>query len=221
MLTTKISHNNKTYEIEGLNEEEHMFNVLQESGTFYEIPFLEKVALLGIEGIYVDAGANIGNHTLFFANHTRCTHVFSIEPHQDVFNVLWRNMKRNKVSHTDVTLLNMAFMDREGFGFIPDPPVINSGVIRPRFVTPLENANCVIKQMDSVIDSVNFIKIDVEGLEVKVLRGASKLIEKCRPVIAAEACHDFHKKLLFDFFNEVGYTVFDKERHNYFARSAA
>ena len=39
---------------------------------------------------------------------------------------------------------------------------------------------------DLVLDPVDLIKIDVEGAEGLVIRGAQKLIDRCRPIVASE-----------------------------------
>jgi FkbM family methyltransferase len=63
------------------------------------------------------------------------------------------------------------------------------------------------------LDDLGFLKVDAQGSDLLVLRGARATIERCRPVITAEcerdlsALHgstadDYHR-----FFNEVGYQV--------------
>ena len=50
------------------------------------------------------------------------------------------------------------------------------------------NLEVTIKTLDSfALDDIDYIKIDAEGYELEALRGADKLIEKCRPFIHIEA----------------------------------
>jgi len=72
--------------------------------------------------------------------------------------------------------------------------------------------------LDNVIDEpVKLIKIDVEGCEFKVIKGALKLIKKYKPLIIIEA-NDFALEQMgtstdeiFSFMSEIGYDVYDLE----------
>ena len=55
------------------------------------------------------------------------------------------------------------------------------------FINNMDKENCMLKILDNYeIDNVDFIKIDVEGFENKVLEGGMKLIEKYKPYILIE-----------------------------------
>ena len=76
--------------------------------------------------------------------------------------------------------------------------------------------------MDSYgIQDVGFIKIDVEGHELMVLRGALNTIERNNPVICIEqndATEKWGKGKEFealDFLKDIGYTVVDTRKHDY------
>jgi hypothetical protein len=95
------------------------------------------------------------------------------------------------------------------------------GSIEPAVVGEHEDAKVETVQrrrLDSVIsDGVSFVKIDVEGHELSVLRGASGLIERCRPVFLVEAENRHHAGAtdsLFQFFRDAnyqGYFLRDRE----------
>lgn len=72
------------------------------------------------------------------------------------------------------------------------------------------------KRMDDLLDWADLIKIDVEGAELGVLRGAAKLIEKCQPLIMFESGpHDvlgFTKEGMFNFFSERNYGLLAPNR---------
>ena len=50
-----------------------------------------------------------------------------------------------------------------------------------------EMVECI--DIDSVIDNVTFIKMDVEGAEYKALEGAEKVIKECKPKLAISVYH--------------------------------
>jgi hypothetical protein len=66
-------------------------------------------------------------------------------------------------------------------------------------------------------DKISLIKVDVEGFEMKVLRGAQEVIKKFRPDLFVEV-NDANLRLqgdslemVFNFLKENGYCVFDPE----------
>ena len=66
---------------------------------------------------------------------------------------------------------------------------------------------------------VSFIKIDVEGNELKTIRGAENTIKKSKPIVYFE-CADVHMKNydydsgdIFDFFNRLNYTILDLDQN--------
>ena len=54
------------------------------------------------------------------------------------------------------------------------------------------------------------VKIDVEGAELEVLRGSSRLFEACRPIVLCEVIPDTAPEVT-EFFSSRGYQIFDGE----------
>ncbi len=77
-----------------------------------------------------------------------------------------------------------------------------------------EHFNCEIVRMEDVIKTqVTFIKIDVEGAELFVLRGAERILHESRPTILFEASgatreFGYEQDAVFDFLREHGYKFF-------------
>jgi FkbM family methyltransferase len=57
------------------------------------------------DGVVLDIGTNIGNHTLYFANECMAKKIISFEPAQDTFAMLQENIKINHLENV-VTLIN-------------------------------------------------------------------------------------------------------------------
>lgn len=74
--------------------------------------------------------------------------------------------------------------------------------------------DCEIVRLDDVIDArISFLKIDVEGAELFVLRGAQRTLRESRPVILFEAGDITHafgypQQAVFDFLSGFGYRFF-------------
>lgn len=76
-------------------------------------------------------------------------------------------------------------------------PGVHEHIQRPVQITTLDSFH---------LDNVDFIKIDVEGHELEVLKGAHNTIFKFRPTILVEVKDD-KLKLVTDFFGEMSYRI--------------
>jgi FkbM family methyltransferase len=155
------------------------------AGKVYEEEFLEYVRALGRVGEYVDVGAHLGTHSLWFAKMCPATRVHAIEPVRRYADVVRRNVAANElegkvtVHQTGVARQRgqaTNYMSKEHqIGFVDGDAV---GVTERFEVVPLD---------DIVQGPVALIKIDVEGMEADVLGGAARILAEHRPVIFAEA----------------------------------
>lgn len=142
-------------------------------GAFYEYTFLHYVRSLGLQGVYVDVGAYVGTHTVFFAMFCRATRVHAFEA-QPVFHTrLVTNTGLNGLAD-DVRTHRVALSDRSG------------GEVTLTFDE--ETAVAPVQRLDDLVDEpVAVIKIDVEGMEPQVIAGARRTIRRSHPVVFAEA----------------------------------
>lgn len=134
--------------------------------------------------VVVDAGANIGHHTLFAA--TIASHVHAFEPFPPVADKVREKIARNKLGN--VTLHPVGLGERAAR--LPyHPPSSNNtgtGSFHPSSsaTPPLELS--IVKGSEHLrecgVGHVDFLKIDVEGFEVAVLKGFDELLNHCRPV---------------------------------------
>ena len=153
----------------------------------------------------LDVGANFG--VIAQALETSGFNCVAFEPQPDIFNILCKNFKGEK--H------NCALGDIEGIGKMPlvlaDEPV-NYGGFRVGTKSILGAVDVPIHTLDSFgFKNVGLIKIDVETFEEKVLRGAEKLIEECRPILYVEDNKD--NPNLRSYILSLGYVL---EEHNPF-----
>jgi FkbM family methyltransferase len=141
--------------------------------------------------VVVDGGANCGIYTVAAARLVGSTgRVLSFEPGAESFSVLTKNIELNKF--TNVSASRAALSDREGkthlYHLEPGPNSFSMG--RP-INKAVESEEVVTRTLDEVfreehVHQVGLIKLDVEGAEELVLRGAARIINHSRPVIVFE-----------------------------------
>jgi len=127
----------------------------------------------------VDVGAHLGEYTIPCAK--LATRVISIEPNVDVLEVLKENIRVNALSN--VVTVNKAVYDSHGYrslNLFEDRTGMSSIVI-DQYERKMKTLEVEADTLDNIlsvlqIDKVDWIKVDVEGAEVNVLRGAKRII---------------------------------------------
>jgi FkbM family methyltransferase len=156
----------------------------------------ETVALLSAllsEGMtYVDVGANIGHHALIAASRVGergAIHAF--EPAPAMFEALRRNMRRNGCRN--VSCNNCALGDQQGVAQFYLSDISHScanSLARTVHVTDRQ-VSISVRTLDdyavaAAINRLDVLKVDVEGAELMVLRGAERTISQFQPLIVLE-----------------------------------
>lgn len=154
-------------------------------------------------GTVLDIGANIGNHMLYFCNECDAKKVYCFEPVERTFSILEKNVKLNHLEQR-VKLLQMGLGEKED-NVSAEYSIYNIGATRLK--SNGEQGNILLKRLDDlgIKEEIVFIKIDVEEMEISVLRGGMELIKKNKPYIMVES---FGNKILTikELLCEIGYT---------------
>ncbi len=159
-------------------------------------PALKKVFRSVIQkGDYVlDVGANIGFHTLYFAELVGATgQVRAFEPVPKNFKALEANIRLNNFNH--IKAQKMALSNKEEQLYIQaDENSENPGTFNLFELNGDTLIHCY--RGDEIIgtERVDFIKIDVEGYESFVIDGLLETIKKNRPRIIFEYDKHYHQK---------------------------
>jgi len=128
----------------------------------------------------IDVGGNVGR----WANHYAdiFENVTAFEPAD--YNI--ECFKTNTKNKSNITLNEYGLADKAGKGKLAVAIDNHLGSTR---VWPEDDGEIVLKTMDEHnYDIIDVLKIDVEGLEIPVLNGARKTLERCSPVIIIERC---------------------------------
>lgn len=155
------------------------------NGVFYEIEELQIIArYFKADQAFVDIGSNVGNHAIYVEKFLSPKSILLIEPNPEAIQILQLNLLLNGLSKVDTQFLGTGLSDHEETAVI-EIPINNLGGARLR---PQANAGVRIVTGDSLLRDrpVDFIKLDVEGLEMPALRGLQGTISTNRPTIFIE-----------------------------------
>lgn len=141
---------------------------------FYEQGMLDYIAALGLSGVYADIGSYIGTHAIYFATFCPADRVVAFEPRPNCLEHLRHNIEVNGLGDR-ITVYPFGLSDRDE-------------TVTVRLDRRDVSFEC--HRLDSLVtDPVAVMKLDVEGMETKVLAGATGILERSRPLLFAEA-HD-------------------------------
>ena len=169
-------------------ENREIYRILNEA-YFSEDPHEKKVLehlspILRRVKVFVDIGASLGQYTLFASKHMRGGHVLAIEADPIRFEELERNCRKwESLTDNKLTALHAAVCDKDGqTSFF----VTNSDVSGGLFEHDIRHK--AVDWHEIVVDcfrldtfflqrcSPDLVKIDVEGGELRVLRGAARIL---------------------------------------------
>lgn len=188
-----------------------------------EIGILPKFVFPG--SIVIDVGANCGQYTYPLSKLVGTSgKVLSFEPTGHAFEVL--KIVKSKLQLKNVELYKIALSDKKGRMEIKTP-VDNSGIPNIGLSSFTINESKTIKEMvdvdrlDSVLNiskvepmKISFVKCDVEGSELFVLKGAENLLKTAKPVLLLEVDEEhiraagYTVEHLFEFLENLGYAPY-------------
>lgn len=158
----------------------------------------------------IDAGANIGTHTIAFSNlvgPAGLVHAF--EPQRRNFHMLAGNVALNALDN--VICHHKAVGDANGE--IPLPPLppadvpFNFGAVSLSRASS-DDERVPLVTLDSLgLSACRLIKVDTEGMEPQVLDGARELIARCRPLLYLENSGQGSSKPLSQRLDALGYVA--------------
>jgi FkbM family methyltransferase len=168
----------------------------------------------------IDCGANIGVHTIEWAiAMTGWGSVLAIEAQERIYYALAGNIAINNCFNA--VAVHAAVSSKPGTMKIPTPNYTTPssfGSLELRYRPDTEFIGQPISYSENMIDirtvaldeynlpRVDFIKLDVEGMEMEALEGADKTIKRCRPVLLVEKIKSDSEQL-HRWFGDRGYIL--------------
>jgi len=175
----------------------------------------------------IDAGAYLGFHSVYMARYFRTVHAF--EPQVEIYRMLCANLLLNNcrnVIATNAALYNVTGHMKLADNAEQEIPVPghdggvdynhigNAAALAFHWVDAETPSTVPARTIDELgLTDLGFMKVDTQGSDLHVLRGARATIQRCRPVITAEferelaKIHDTTLDAFHRFFDELDYTL--------------
>lgn len=154
---------------------------------------------------FVDVGSHIGRFSILLGKNG--SNVLAIEASSSNYKQLSKNVSFNKLSN--VRTLNIGCSDKEEMGKL----VLTAGYTgQNTFLVGSESKNIEevkLRKLDDVVknemDNKDIIKIDVEGFEIRVLKGMKNILKNQNPIIVAEISSADQKNEINNFLKSFNY----------------
>lgn len=180
---------------------------------------LKKIIMTGNH--VIDIGANFGWYSTLFSRWVGDEgKVYSFEPLPDVFCELNNNIELNNLKNIET--FPFAISDEEGSAVISFPVSLGSeyaSIATTKIAEREYEAVCEVTRLDKLVEDigiaqVDFIKIDVEGNEINVLKGAEQTLLKYKPSLMIEVYEDQLERFntspsgIAGFLYKLGYSIY-------------
>lgn len=198
---------------------EYISDYIEQTKWYYEPKTIDYIKSLNLSNCSIlDVGANIGNHSVAISKVTNNCSIISFEPFDSNYNIL----KNNQIIHNSSNIQTYQYFvtskekSENTFYINPVWGECNLGYIK-------ESNSCGQEVTNHYIDlfrysNLKLIKIDVEGLELDVLKGSIETIEDHKPIIIAEHHTEYEHLVVLNYLSDFGYsleTIIEEDNKNY------
>jgi FkbM family methyltransferase len=191
-MKSRFLYNGKKVVIHTHDESEYIARIINTFHKFYEWPLLEHLKQYNPR-CFVDIGANIGNHSLFF-HMNGTTEIHAFEPQLKNFDLLELNCPF-------ANIYNVA-LGNELKNISMDDQPLNMGSCRV-----VDGKDTEMRLLDMYNLKPDLIKIDVEDMEVQVIEGAIETLKKHKPRLVIEHSDLQHFYNTYRLLKPLGYKV--------------
>ena len=155
--------------------------------------------------VAADIGANVGALTMLMAKVVgKDGVVLAVEPGPPIFSRLVKNLEWNPKIKSRVRTVQLGLSDSKGeLYWHEDPKNRGNAGLLDGYGIPVD-----VITLDELVSRENvrrldFVKIDVEGMELEVIKGGTRTFQEYKPVIYYETLTAFRQQRGFDIFAEI------------------
>ena len=191
---------------------------LREYGEFSEIELSLMSKFIMKDDVVFDIGSNIGAFTVPFAKKVgELGQVYAFEPQKVIHDLLQDNVNKNKLKNVKLFNVGMGEKKEElelneidyskvgnfgGVSFKYDSSSFTKNIKNKKYKVKITNLNEFME-----IEKCNFMKIDVELMELEILKGGKNFLKKFRPILWIEN-HQFYPNEINKFLLENDYNAY-------------
>ncbi len=157
------------------------------------------------DSVVVEIGAHIGTLTMVFSKLAKT--VYAFEPTKESFDLLNKNISLNECKNVISKQVGVGDkIESTKIGWIGNnnsgATILEGGMVTNEVLSSAENGstNSIETKIDLInldvltLDRLDYLKIDVEGYEEKVIKGGLNTIKKFKPIIVMECMDDYSKQ---------------------------
>ncbi|MFH1387618.1 MAG: FkbM family methyltransferase [bacterium] len=166
----------------------------------------------------LDVGANIGWFSLYYAKALPGSQIYSFEPIANNYANILFNIKLNGLKN--IKAVNVGVSDHQGVAtFYCDQEITaNASLVKHSARKHLEEKNVKLVTLDKYCGQngirPDLLKVDVEGAELFVFKGAKRILADHHPIVFAEMLRkwaekfNYHPNQIIELLNNYGYQCF-------------
>jgi len=141
--------------------------------------------------LIIDLGSNIGLSIIYFRENYPGAMIYAYEADPDIFNILEKNLQNRGILDDNLKLRNKAiWINDEGVYFNGNKADAGRIIGSKQGEKEEKIATERLKNLLDIVDHVDFLKMDIEGAEVKVLEDSSGNLSKIDQMFIEY--HSFH-----------------------------
>ena len=182
----------------------------RENLKFWESKSREIFSILSLSSNTVfDIGSYTGVYALVAAKSNKKLKVSAFEPNPELFSALEKNLKLNRIRNVKSEQMALDNQPGEAYLYLNHDihtsigSLIQSSTAGKKVL--VRKTTLDIYCENHSVNSIDLIKIDVEGYEANVLQGGSSIIKKSSPIILMESLTQETLEKQFELLSELGY----------------
>lgn len=158
----------------------------------------------------LDVGANFGFLSLVWANTiAKNGQTIAFEPNIHLFSTLSKSITLNGLQNRLMVKNNAVGAEDKSIELYMGNATSNVLTINDaEGVQPIEMITLDTFSIQTKLNKCNLLKIDVDGIELEILHGATQLIKQFRPVVIIETNDD---RRIVDYMKQLDYTLLDMD----------